>query len=70
MLAITATDWSNIIRDRRIDLGLSQSELAGRIGMSRQWVVRFENGHAATATIDHIGRLAEALTLDIDVSAA
>lgn len=69
MLAITAHDWGNIVRDRRLELGLSQNELASRVGMSRQWMVRFENGFAATATVDHLAGLAEALGLDVDVRA-
>lgn len=67
MLAVTPADWGNIIRDRRTDLGLSQRDLADKIGMSRQWVVRFENGHAATATIEHIARLADALEIEIEI---
>lgn len=70
MLAIRPADWGNIVRDRRVALRLSQGALAEKIGMSRQWVVRFENGHAATATVEHIARLADALELDIDVTAA
>jgi len=68
MLAITAADWGNIVRDRRLALGISQAALAEKIGMSRQWVVRFEKGSAAVATIDHIVRIADALDLEIDVT--
>ncbi|QOR71597.1 helix-turn-helix transcriptional regulator [Ruania alkalisoli] len=67
MLAVTPDDWSNIVRDRRRDLGLTQAALAERIGMTRQWVVRFENGYAETATIEHATRLAEVLELEIDI---
>lgn len=70
MLAVTPADWGNIIRDRRIELGLSQGALGERIGMSRQWIVRFENGHAGVATIEHVTRLAEALDLDVQLSAS
>ncbi len=70
MLAVTPADWGNIIRDRRLDLGMSQAELARQVGMSRQWVVRFESGHAGVATIDHLTRLAEVLSLDVEASPA
>lgn len=70
MLVISDADWSNIVRDRRLDLGMSQRTLAEKVGMSRQWIVRFENGHAAAATIDHLARLADALNLDIEVTGA
>lgn len=69
MLVVTPADWGNVVRDRRLAVGLSQDALAAAVGMSRQWVVRFENGHAATATVEHILRLAEALDLDIEVIA-
>jgi len=69
MLAVTPTDWGNIMRDRRIELGLSQGSLGERIGMSRQWIVRFENGNAGVATIEHVTRLANALDLDVEVIA-
>ncbi|MFT4029881.1 MAG: helix-turn-helix domain-containing protein [Protaetiibacter sp.] len=68
MLVTTPDDIANIVRDRRTDLGLSQLVLASRIGMSRQWVVRFEGGHASAATIELLTRLARALDLDLDLS--
>ena len=68
MLAVTPADWGNIIRERRIDRGLSQGALGEKIGMSRQWIVRFENGFAGVATIEHVTRLAEALDLDVEVA--
>lgn len=44
MLAASAVDWANIVRERRLALGLTQDELALDIGMTRQWVSRFESG--------------------------
>lgn len=67
MLVVTPADLGTIVRDRRRDLGISQGALAAAVGMSRQWVVRFENGNAATATVDHLLRLAEALELGVEV---
>ena len=32
------------IRERRSDLGLSQQQLADRLGVSRQWIVGLEAG--------------------------
>jgi HTH-type transcriptional regulator/antitoxin HipB len=69
MLAATPADWANILRDRRLDLGMTQAVLAEQVGMSRQWVVRFEGGHAGVATIDHLTRLVEALGLDVELLA-
>lgn len=70
MIAVTEDDFGNIVRDRRVELGLTQAQLAERIGRSRQWVVGFEGGRAATATIGHLVRLADELHLDIELTAA
>lgn len=70
MLAINESDFGNIVRDRRRKLGLTQAQLAERIGTSRQWVVGFERGRAGAATISHLVVLADELGLDIDLVAA
>ena len=46
MLIRTPTDLGAVVRDRRKQLGLGQAELAGRIGVSRQWVIGVERGRA------------------------
>jgi len=43
----TINDAANAIRGRRLELGLSQSELARRAGVSRKWVNEFEAGKPA-----------------------
>ena len=40
----TPADLGALIRERRKKLGLDQSELARRTGVSRQWVVAVERG--------------------------
>ena len=40
----SVTDVSAVIHDARRALGLSQRELAERVGVSRQWVVEIEGG--------------------------
>ncbi len=67
MLANRPVNWSGLVRQRRVDLGLTQAQLAQEIGMSRQWVARFENGHAATATLATTLVLADALDFDVSV---
>lgn len=37
-------DVATLVRGRRRELGLSQAELASRVGVSRQWVSGFEVG--------------------------
>jgi HTH-type transcriptional regulator/antitoxin HipB len=45
MLAANAADIGNIVRRRRAKAGLSQGELADRIGVSRKWIADLEKGH-------------------------
>lgn len=40
----TPLDLGLVIRDRRRKLGLSQTELARKAGVGRQWVVSIERG--------------------------
>lgn len=40
----TPTELGTLLRGRRLALGLSQAELAARVGASRQWVVEVEAG--------------------------
>ena len=70
MLVNVSRDWANIIRDRRSDLGLTQADLAQRIGRARQWVVRFESGHAGSASVDSLMAVLNALDLYATVDAA
>lgn len=38
-------ELSHAIRQHRIGQGLTQQELAQKMGVSREWVVRLERGH-------------------------
>lgn len=40
----TPVDLGGIARQQRLDLGLSQAEVALRAGVTRQWLIRFEQG--------------------------
>jgi HTH-type transcriptional regulator/antitoxin HipB len=55
------------VRGRRLDLGLSQAELARRAGVSRQWVNEFEAGKPA-AELALVLRLLDALALELTVA--
>lgn len=70
MLVNVSRDWGNIVRDRRSDLGLTQADLAQRIGRARQWVVRFESGHAGSASVDSLMAVLNALDLYVAVDTA
>ncbi len=40
----TISDIANAVRGRRLEIGLSQDELATRAGVSRKWIYEFEAG--------------------------
>lgn len=72
----TISDTANAVRGRRLELGLSQSELARRAGVSRKWVNEFESGkpsaelHLVMRVLDAVGlRLAIEPVADADPAA-
>ncbi|SFQ04233.1 transcriptional regulator, y4mF family [Bradyrhizobium sp. Ghvi] len=67
MLIRTATDLGAVIRDRRKRLKLDQSSFAKRIGVSRQWVIEVEQGHAR-AELALVLRALDALDIRLDAS--
>lgn len=67
MRVISIGDAAAAVRGRRLDLDLSQDQLARRAGMSRKWVYEFEAGKPK-AEFDHVLRVFEALGLHLDLS--
>ncbi len=67
MLVNTARGWGNVVRDRRLELGMTQEDLAKRIGRTRWWVLRFEAGHAGSGSIENLLKMLDVLELYIDV---
>jgi HTH-type transcriptional regulator/antitoxin HipB len=55
------------VRLRRTELGLSQSELGRKSGMTQSAIARFEAG-GTVPTLPVLARLAEALGLDLTVA--
>jgi HTH-type transcriptional regulator/antitoxin HipB len=55
------------VREARMRRGLSQEGLAGRAGVSRAWLARFETGHP-TASIEPLFRVLGALDLSLDLA--
>jgi HTH-type transcriptional regulator/antitoxin HipB len=68
MFIRTPTDLGAAVRDRRKQLGLDQSTLAKRIGVSRQWLIEVERGHPRAA-MGLVLRAIDALGIRLDVSA-
>jgi HTH-type transcriptional regulator/antitoxin HipB len=67
MFIRTPADVGAVIRDRRKQLGLDQSTFARRIGVSRQWVIGVERGHARAA-MGLVLRAIDALGIRLDAS--
>ena len=70
MLVRTPADLGAVIRDRRKQLKLDQATLAERMGVSRQWVIEMERGHARAElalvlrALDALGIWLDATTMD------
>jgi len=63
----TIRDLAATARGRRLDLGLSQAQVAKRVGVSRKWIVEFEAGKPS-AELGLALRVLDELGLALDVS--
>lgn len=68
MRLTSIADVAATVRGRRMDLGLSQGDLADRAGVSRKWINEFEAGGKATAEMGHVLRVLEALGLGLHIA--
>ena len=59
-------DLATAVRARRLQLELSQEELAARVGVSRQWISAFERGRPR-AELGLVIRLLHALDLRFEL---
>jgi len=64
----TVRELGGLVRDRREKLGLTQVEVAARAAVTREWLVRFENGKA-TVPMTRVFDVLGALDLVVDVDA-
>jgi HTH-type transcriptional regulator / antitoxin HipB len=62
----TPEDLARIVRERRRELGLSQEDLAGVIGVHRMFVSQLESGKRSMR-LESVLRLVQALGLDIEL---
>ncbi|WP_369726169.1 helix-turn-helix domain-containing protein [Bradyrhizobium sp. LLZ17] len=65
MLVRTPAELGAVLRERRKKLKLDQSTFAKSIGVSRQWVIEVEHGHAR-AELGLILRALDALDIRLD----
>lgn len=62
----TIDDIAEMVRARRKQMGLSQVELARRVGVSRKWIMDFERGKPS-AEVSLVLRTLAATGLHLDV---
>ena len=65
----TAKDLGNLVHDRRKALGMTQAELAARVGVSRLWVNQVESGHGGAA-LAKVLQLLSALGMTVNLDLA
>lgn len=65
MLVNTPRDAGALVRQARRQAGLSQAQLAERAGVSRQWIIGFEQGKSS-AELGHVLRIVAAVGLRFD----
>lgn len=63
----TAADLGALIRERRVKLGMDQSDLAEKAGTSRKWIVEVEQGKPR-AEIGLVLRTLKALGVTLDIA--
>ena len=68
MLITDLSELGELIRRRRTELDLSQTELAEQVGATRQWVSRLENGKNDISA-QRLLSVIDALDLNLDVRA-
>jgi HTH-type transcriptional regulator / antitoxin HipB len=62
----TAADLGAFIRERRLKLGMDQSDLAEKAGTSRKWIVEVEQGKPR-AEIGLVFRTLKTLGVSLDI---
>lgn len=60
-------DVKNILRNKRIDLGLTMKDVAARVGVSEATISRWESGDIENMKRDKIAALAKALQISPSV---
>ena len=58
---------ANVLRNERMKLNISQSELARRVGVDRTTILKIENGERQKPTIDTLVRLSKGLNINLSL---
>ncbi|MGH7624218.1 MAG: helix-turn-helix domain-containing protein [Gemmatimonadaceae bacterium] len=68
MIVRTAKELGALVRDHRTGKGLTQAQLAARVGASRKWIIDLEGGKR-TADLSMVLRALNALGVELDAHA-
>lgn len=60
-------DISSLIKEKRIEKGISQAKLAEMVGMQQPSIARLESGKVVPS-LETVERIAEALNLQVKIS--
>lgn len=61
----TTHDFASVAKGRRLDLGWTQADVAGRVGVSRKWVSDFETGKMGV-DLARVLRLLDVLDIPVE----
>ena len=67
MIVTSESDIGEVVRRRRLALGLSQTQLAEQVGTTRQWLSRLEQGRG-DVTVSRLLTLLDVLGLNAEIS--
>jgi y4mF family transcriptional regulator len=68
-VVLSTHDIASAVRGRRMELGVTQADLARRAGLSRKWVYDFESGKPS-AELGRVLAVLDVLGLHLEVGAA
>ncbi|MBT1171650.1 helix-turn-helix transcriptional regulator [Bifidobacterium sp. SO4] len=67
MLVMTSGGYAQLLKDERQRQGISQTEMAEKLGVSRRWLIEFEHGRVPNPGFATILSMLSALGLSLDV---
>ena len=67
MIVMRMEEYAMLLKDERQQQGISQTEMARRLGVSRRWLIEFEHGRVPNPGFATILKALETLGLSLDV---
>ena len=67
MLIMSVRGYAKLIKSQRTSLGITQERMASELGVSRRWLMDFENGKVANPGFDTVLRALHLVGMALDV---